>query len=265
MLLNVESVLTKVYTFTPVKAIRILIVEDEPIIAADLEDRLQEMGYDVLQVCSSGEEALALVGKHPATPPDLVIMDVKLDGALDGIETAQMMLKSAAIPIIFLTSNTDDATFRRAQAILPAAFLTKPFRGKDLWRAIELAITRGIVPQATVTDANAGSAHLFQDRLFIKTKDRLTRIFLNDILWAEADDYYCKLITTEKEFLITQTLKQLEESLSNHPAFFRVHRSYLVNLDKVEEIGDVSLFIRKKAIPINKASKDELISRLPKI
>ncbi len=120
------------------KKIRVLIVEDEPIIAADLEDRLIAMGYEVADQCSSGEEALRLLQRENA---DLILMDIQLDGALDGIETAQKILEKNLLPIIYLTSNTDDATFARAKSTHPAAFLTKPFRGKDLQHAIELAIT----------------------------------------------------------------------------------------------------------------------------
>ncbi len=245
------------------KKIRVLIVEDEPIIAADLEDRLIAMGYEVADQCSSGEEALRLLQRENA---DLILMDIQLDGALDGIETAQKILEKNLLPIIYLTSNTDDATFARAKSTHPAAFLTKPFRGKDLQHAIELAITRA-KPQPAVESLTTQQtdAHLFKDRLFIKVKDRMIRIFLSDILWLEADDYYCKLVTQEKEFLITQPLKQMGEALSAVPEFMRIHRSFLVNLSHVEEIGDVFVSIQQKQIPLNKSSKEELTARLQKI
>jgi len=245
------------------KKIRVLIVEDEPIIAADLEDRLIEMGYEVAGQCASGEESLLVFEQGNL---DLVLMDIQLEGEWDGIQTAQKMLTKQPLPIIYLTSNTDDATFNRAKNTLPAAFLTKPFRGKDLQHAIELAISRAAPEKKHAESSKENTdAHLFNDRLFIKVKDRMVRIFLSEILWLEADDYYCKLITHEKEFLITQTLKQMGESLSGIPEFMRVHRSFIVNLSHVEEIGDLFVFIHKKQIPLNKSSKDELTARLQRI
>ncbi|MEI6410400.1 MAG: response regulator [Bacteroidota bacterium] len=242
------------------KKTRVLIVEDEPIIAADLEDRLGDMGYEVAHHCSAGEEALDFLAQSSV---DLVLMDIQLEGAMDGIETARKILEKQLIPVIYLTSNADDATFAKAKNTQPAAFLTKPFRGKDLQHAIELAIIRA-APKREL-ESESGGAYLFKDRLFVKVKDRMIRIFLADILWLEADDYYCKLITSEKEFLITQPLKQMGEALSGAPEFMRVHRSYIVNLSHVEEIGDLFVSIHKKQIPLNKASKDDITTRLQQI
>jgi Response regulator of the LytR/AlgR family len=250
--------------FAGMRTIRVLIVEDEPIIAADLEDRLLEMGYDVAPPCESGEAALLFLQKESV---DLVLMDIQLSGQLDGIETAQKVLETAHLPIIYLTSNTDDATFARAKSTLPAAFLTKPFRGKDLMHAIELAISAAARHQPNALETNDAdtSAFLFNDRLFVKVKDRMLRIFFQDILWLEADDYYCKLMTDEKEYLVGHTLKQMGEVLERIPEFMRVHRSYIVNLSNVEEIGEGHLLVKKKQIPLNKTAKEELHKRLKKI
>jgi DNA-binding LytR/AlgR family response regulator len=245
------------------KSVRVLIVEDEPIIAADLEDRLLELGYEVAPPCASGATVLQFLQQESV---DLILMDIQLEGDLDGIETAQKILKTNTIPIIYLTSNVDDATFARAKSTRPAAFLSKPFRGKDLIHAIELAISaaamQSTLPAVPTSDS---TAYLFKDRLFIKVKDRMIRIFLSEILWLEADDYYCKLITKEREYLITHPLKQMAESLSENPEFMRVYRSFIVNLAHVEEIGDLFVLIHKKQIPINKSSKEELTARLKKI
>lgn len=246
------------------KKICVLIVEDEPIIAADLEDRLREMGYEPLGPCASGKEALPFLEKGDI---DLVLMDVQLEGEWDGIQTARKILEKHTLPIIYLTSNADDATFNRAKSTGPAAFLSKPFRGKDLHHAIELAITQVASPTlpAAEESATAPSTHLLKDRLFIKIKDRMVRLFLHEILWLEADDYYCKLATKDKEILITQPLKQIGELLSAMPEFMRVHRSYIVNLSQVEEIGDLFVTIGKKQIPLNRASKEEITAQLLKI
>ncbi|MCK6693883.1 MAG: response regulator [Thermoanaerobaculia bacterium] len=246
--------------------IRILIVEDEPVIAADLADRLAEMGYHVAGQYGSGEAALHNLGQDA---PDLVLMDIQLGGVLDGIETTRRIVEAQPVPVIFLTSNSDEATFTRAKSTHPAAFLSKPFRGKDLRHAIELALSRNAPPPPPDPDASGAvpenNAFFFQDRIFIKSKERLVRIFISDILWVEATDYYCTLVTAEKKFLLGQTLKQLSESLAQEPTLMRVHRSYLVNLSQIEEIEDLSLLIGKQRIPVSKAAKEEIINRFQRL
>jgi DNA-binding LytR/AlgR family response regulator len=240
----------------------ILIVEDDPIIGADLEDRLLEMGYQVTGPIETGEAAIAYFGQN--TGPDLVLMDIQLGGAIDGIETVRRIQEKCSTTVIFLTSNSDDATFARAKSVKPHSFLSKPFRGRDLKHAIELAIEQAssaIIPAAEADE----NAWLLQDRLFIKANDRMVRIFINDILWVEADDYYCKIVTKEREYLVGQTLKKLNETLATMQGFMRIHRSYIVNIAQIEEIGDLHVFLHHKKIPVSKSAKEELLARVYKI
>ena len=249
---------------------RILIVEDEPIIAADLQDRLEQMGYRVQANVDTGEEALAAIA---ADQPDLILMDVQLAGKLDGIETARRIRNAYGIPLIFLTSNSDDATFRRARAVLPNAFLSKPFRGRDLSFAIELAIgdARSLAfgggggttgGESTPEFPQGETALLFEDRLFIKVKERLARIMLRDILWVEADDYYCRVHTQDQKYLVTKTLKRFTALLPADNTFFRCHRSYLVNLRKVTSIGEIYLFVGDQRLPVSRSKRGELMARI---
>jgi DNA-binding LytR/AlgR family response regulator len=242
---------------------RILIVEDDPIIGADLEDRLQELGYETLGPVSTGEEAIAFFSQNPT--PDLVLMDIQLDGQMDGVETVRQIQQKYASTFIFLTSNSDDATFARAKSVKPNAFLSKPFRGRDLKHAIELAL--GQVSQSNTGQGNESNenAYLFQDRLFIKVSERMIRLFIQDILWVEADDYYCKIVTKEREYLISQTLKKFSESIASVQNLMRIHRSYIVNIAQIEEIGDLYVFLHQTKIPVSKTAKEELLARLHKI
>jgi DNA-binding LytR/AlgR family response regulator len=246
------------------ESITILIIEDDPIIAADLQDRLMESGYVVLGPVASGEEALPFFQKDNL--PDLVLMDIQLEGEWDGIETTRRIRLKHDLPVIFLTSNSDDATFRRAGRVNPQAFLSKPFRGRDLKHAIELAIRQAARKGGPAKkETEEENAYLLKDRIFIKVKDRMARLFFKDILWVVADDYYCKVFTNEKEYLVTQTLKKFSDELAGVPKFMRVHRSYLVNLDHVEAIGDLYLHIGKQRIPFSRSAREELMARLKKI
>ena len=121
---------------------RIFIVEDEGIVAADLADRLVHLGYTVAGLASSGERAIE---KIAATRPDLILMDIILQDKLDGVQTAEEILKLYKIPVVFLTAHADDATIRRAQITGPFGYILKPFDERELHVAIEIALYRSQV------------------------------------------------------------------------------------------------------------------------
>ncbi len=116
---------------------RILIVEDEGLVARDLESMIRNLGYRVVGICSSGEEALGLINTRR---PDLIIMDIVLQGRMDGIKAADEIRRRFNLPIIFLTAHTDEATFQRAKITNPLAFLHKPVEQKELLTVIEMAL-----------------------------------------------------------------------------------------------------------------------------
>ena len=116
---------------------RILIVEDQKLIAADLENTLRKLGYAVVASVSSGEEAVAAAD---AARPDLVLMDIRLRGDLDGVETAAAIRQRMDIPVIYLTAYADEQTIRRAKATSPFGYLVKPFNERELRAAIEVGL-----------------------------------------------------------------------------------------------------------------------------
>ena len=115
----------------------ILIVEDDDIIARVTDWRLKNLGYTVCGRASTGEEAMELVVKHK---PDLVLMDINIQGEIDGIDTALMIKKGFDIPVIYITSHSDGPTLERAKETQPDGFIIKPFVDNDLRVAIELAL-----------------------------------------------------------------------------------------------------------------------------
>ncbi|MEL6358102.1 MAG: response regulator, partial [Bacteroidota bacterium] len=119
--------------------IRVLIVEDETVIAARIAVELDELGYEVTGMVTRAEQALIHCKQ---TPPDLVLLDIRLKGEMDGIELAHLLNEQIDVPIVFLTANADEATFQRAKASLPYAFLSKPYKKLDLQRALELVVSR---------------------------------------------------------------------------------------------------------------------------
>lgn len=116
---------------------RIMIVEDEGIIAMDLRHQLESFGYEVIDTAFSGEQAITLAQRHK---PDLVMMDIVLKGTMDGISAAQAITGSQHIPIIFLTAYSDPATLKRAKTTGAYGYLVKPFRPDELHASIEVAL-----------------------------------------------------------------------------------------------------------------------------
>ncbi len=115
----------------------VLIVEDDNIVANLIEMRLKKLGYTVVGVTSSGKEALGLAA---SSSPDIIIMDINIKGRIDGIETANRIIREFDIPIVYLTGDQDLKTFERAKATDDCEYLIKPFKDTDLSIAIELAV-----------------------------------------------------------------------------------------------------------------------------
>lgn len=117
----------------------ILIVEDESIVGLDIQKRLERMGYDVSAVVASGEAALTSARK---IRPGLVLMDIHIQGDMDGVETAARIRHQMDIPIVFLTAYSDENTLERAKATEPYAYVLKPFKDRELKTTIEIALYR---------------------------------------------------------------------------------------------------------------------------
>ncbi|WP_310567838.1 response regulator [Hydrogenophaga sp.] len=118
---------------------RILVVEDESIVAFNLQQRLEQLGYDVPAIAVSGQESLDLVDE---TRPDLVLMDIHIQGNMDGIEVASRLRETHAVPVIYLTAYSEDSTLERARKTLPYGYLLKPFSERELHATIQMAFER---------------------------------------------------------------------------------------------------------------------------
>jgi CheY-like chemotaxis protein len=119
------------------KLYAILIVEDESIVAEDLRLLLEQFGYIVTGVCSSGEDAIVAAQKRR---PDLILMDINLMGALNGIETAEQIRSTLDVPIVFLTAYADDATLERARIAAKYGYILKPFESREIRLSVEVAL-----------------------------------------------------------------------------------------------------------------------------
>jgi len=117
--------------------VRLLIVEDEAIVAADVEERLAKLGYTAAGITDSGAEAIALAGR---LKPNLVLMDIALKGPMRGTEAAARIAGEFKIPVVYLTANADDQTFFAAVESAPFGYVLKPFDDQELQIAVEIAL-----------------------------------------------------------------------------------------------------------------------------
>ena len=241
------------------RPIKILIVEDEMVIAANISLQLTTLGYEVTGIVPRGEEAILQIKQNQ---PDIVLLDICLKGDIDGIETAQIMQNDYDIPIIYLTANADEDNFNRAKTTNPYAFISKPFKKLDLQRAIELTALK-VHTDTHFKDVKL-SPYILSDCIFVRQHEKMVKVDIKDILYIEAERNYCRIYSKGKEYLLVITLKDIDEKLPNQH-FIRVHRSFIVNLSQIDEVATSHIVIAKKAIPLSKTLKEELLKRLQTI
>lgn len=372
----------------------ILVVEDESIVAKDIQNTLTRLGYHVPATASSANTAF---DKLDEFKPDLVFLDIKLKGDIDGIQIAERIKTEYDIPVIFLTSFVDKATLDRAKVTEPYAYLVKPYNEPDLQSAVEMALYKSKKDKETKSDKNlyaralshldeaviitdvegkiifmnqraenmlgygnesaggkflselikvqsefvqlsqredfykailngkdlsvndaeisvshsgksikgnfssspvkdekgslsgnafviresnaaatqstkpvavsASEANLpfdnliIQNSFFVKKGSMLVKVFLDNIQWIQAMDNYVIIQTNTDQFVIHSTMRDIEMKLPP-TKFMRVHRSYIISLEKVSVLDENTIVINDKTIPIGKSYKDAFMERL---
>ena len=136
---------------------KILVVDDEAIITMQLEERLHAMGYTVAGMAASGEDAIE---KARRLSPDLILMDIVMPGALNGIEAAQVIIGELDIPVVFVTSYADDAIIEKAKQVRPYGYIVKPFNELEIKAAIEVALFRKAAEREMKKMAEAAPAQV---------------------------------------------------------------------------------------------------------
>lgn len=115
----------------------VLVVEDESVVAMDIQSRLQNMDYEVPEIAATGKEAIQ---RAIDVKPDIILMDIVLKGDIDGIETANRINDLFDIPVIFVTAYSDNETLQRAKKTIPYGYITKPFEDRELKSMIEISL-----------------------------------------------------------------------------------------------------------------------------
>ena len=237
--------------------VKVGVVEDEMIIALGIINALRDLGYEATDPANNYTQALAMIAHEK---PDILLLDIHLSGHKDGIDLARTIRKEFSIPIIFLTANADAATVERAKETMPDAYLLKPFREKELFTSIELCLSNFSKKKKDATSSGEGH-YKINDSLFIKQGQHFHKVKLEDILYIEADNIYLNVYTQSAKMLVRSTLHDYMTIIGSQN-FFRVHRSYAVNIPHIQSINSECLIINNKEIPIAKAYREELFSFL---
>jgi DNA-binding LytR/AlgR family response regulator len=242
----------------------ILVTEDESIVRKDIVRSLEKLGYNVVGTADTGEKAVELA---KSLKPDLCLMDIMLKGDMTGIEAAEKIKESLDVPVIYLTAYADESTLAKAKISEPHGYILKPFKEIDLQTSIEIAIHKH-KSEADLKVENDLLKSLYAhkdsaDYLFVKSKSRLVRLDTSEIYFVEALKDYVVINLKDMRYTIHSTMKDIERKL---PAtvFQRVHRSYIINMDKIEAIYQANVIISelKKEIPIGGSYRDALSSRI---
>jgi len=237
--------------------IKVLIVEDEFSIALDIQMRLQKMAYQVVGIAHNYEQALQQVQEQS---PTIILMDINLSKGKTGIEAAQDIYRQYQIPVVFLTAYGDDKTFKEALLAQPFGYVLKPFKDQELNFALQVALEKAQETIFLSKSSNSDKLTL-SDTLFVKDKSQFTAVKFEEIFWIEAMDNYVLIVVQGKKIIANLFLKDIEQKLPEEH-FLRIHRSYIIALEKIEKIKDNSAYINGMPIPISKPHKNQLLKRL---
>ena len=243
--------------------IKILIVEDDIITANDIAQRLETEGYEITAIVDNGYEALEIA---KTKQPDIALLDIGLGkDKMDGIETAGKINKIRQMPFIFMTAYADNSTVNRAMETMPASYLVKPVNDKQLKVSINLAMTNyaNSISQKCTEKSGKAADHFFHNNcLFVKT-DMFVKVELSTILWIEACSNYSTIITVNHKYTVLSPLHDFINMLrENDPSFIRIHRSYGINITRIDSFDMLHIIINKKELPIGKSYKDEFYKQI---
>ena len=244
--------------------IKILIVEDNVIIADDMQSMLEEIGYEIVDNVIVYEQAVEVLKSQEV---DLVLIDIILASDKTGIDLGKHIRDNYNIPFIFVTSNSDRATVENAKTVKPNGYLVKPFEQQDLYTSIEIALSnfeysgKSAPAEAASPAEKMGPNSVLKDSIFVKKQHLYYRIPFGDIQFIKADNVYLEVNTIDKKFLVRSPLKDYLEKLPRNK-FYRAHKSYIVNVDHIDAVNSKDIMINNTLIPISKDFKEFILSAM---
>lgn len=236
---------------------KVLIVEDEPIIADHIEQYILDAGHVTAGIADDFAGAKKLLEE---SHPDVILLDINLGDGPDGVDIAHYINTHYQKPFVFISSNTDAKTLERVKLTNPSGFIVKPFKAMDIKMQIELAL-HSFQLKNEHAQVQFSDSFLVNDHFFIKDKHSLVKVNYIDVLYAEACDNYTIIYTINAKYILSYTLKVVEEKLLPFH-FFRTHRSFLVNLKHIQKVNPKEVLVNGKEIALSENSRSDLMQKL---
>ena len=233
------------------KPIKTIVVEDEWIVSEEISQLLINNGIEVVGQAEDADEAMKII---KANQPDLALLDINIKGEKDGIELAKEIVRDFNCGMIFLTAVDDEKFVNRAKAVNPATYMVKPFAPKNLLLAIEIAFNNLSQSQ----DKALPLGYKVSDFVFLRDQDRYKKVAKKEIRFVQAEGSYTHVHTDEGVITLAINLKRFESEMAD-AQFLRIHRSYLVNLNRVDEFDGNVLIVENKSIPISTSYRPQLL------
>lgn len=229
---------------------KVIIVENDIPMAAKLSLQLNRLGYKITGIFSRAKDALYFLEREV---PDLILLDDKLKGQLNGLEHKDLSDNQSSSPVVYFNKSSADTI----ESLIPRPLRQKKGRlKKELKNSLQK-----IRKTSNKVLFERNKHHILKDRIFIKHRDRMLKISLDDIHYIEADRNYCKVYAGDKNYLLVTTLKEVEEKLFDK-RFLRIHRSYIANISHIDEIGSNYVVIFGHSLPLSKNMRQELFNHL---
>ena len=229
------------------KKYKILIVEDELLVATDIEESIENLGYSVQNVVDTGKKAIAEVER---SLPDLVLMDINLKEEMTGIEAAQLITQKHDVPIIYLTANADIATINKAKVALPYGYILKPFTDKDLQTNIEIAIFKfGNDLKLKFESEQFNTFFDLKDheknQIIVHASQGLEKINIDEVYFIEKDDNQTIVHLFDEEVATKKPFAELIEFFPKK-TFMKVSEHFVINTSKVFAVKYPEIIIADK-------------------
>lgn len=223
---------------------KILVVDDEVVIAEHLKVILNSLDFNNIELVHDKESAFESIELFT---PDIILLDIRMESELDGIEIAEFINSNYKMPFIFITAHSDSEILSKALITSPAAYITKPFKKTDIFAAINIAI-KNSPPSKNE---------------FLSFKDGYEDVKLNvhSILYVESEGNYIDINCIDKKYTIRNSLEWFIENVPNKH-FIRIHRSYVVNLNEIKKTTSKVVIIGNITIPVSRKNLGELKNRI---
>lgn len=242
---------------------RVLVVEDEISIAENLMEILELSGEYKTDTAPSADQALE---KIDSFKPNIVLLDINIQGEKDGIQVGEIINEKYKLPFIYLTAYAEKAILDRAKKTLPFGYLVKPFKVDGVLAAVEIALTNFENLQRAPEPSRFGKKvdedeMVVGDGIFARVDGLVRKIKFNDIYHIEAQGRKI-IVNTKKEALtVNKSIKEIEEKLPIKE-FQRVHKSHIIRLDQIEAIRAKEVVVNDVSLPIGRVYLHDLKKRL---